>query len=100
MFRPAVAVWEPTSWLRGRVAERVALAEVAGLRPHYGPAVVVLPLGSSGRPGSIADRSCDRCDVFVPDGTDMQMLVLRAAAFLLLAGGLCETCADREAVIA
>lgn len=90
--RHASPLHEPSAWLRERINYRIAQSVALGFRPHAAPPVLVLPLGSSGPPGSREDRACDRCDVFISDGQDIYMHQIRPLPGLMLCGGLCATC--------
>jgi len=93
----AIVVREPTAWLRGRGAERVRAALARGLDPHDGPDTIITPLGRHPR-NDRDDRTCDRCDTYVPPGTLFWPVVLHPARQLLVIGGLCGTCKDLEVV--
>ncbi|MFH5822272.1 hypothetical protein [Georgenia sp. AZ-5] len=87
---------EPSAWLRGRMAQLVNAAQAAGLDPHHGRAVIVQPLGTTGKPGTRADRECDRCATYVPQGQPLYPLVIQPAARMVLCGGLCDACHRKE----
>lgn len=92
----ADVVHEPSAWIRNRMAERVAAVTAAGVDPHHGPTRIVAPLGSTGAPGSRADRECDRCGEHVPEGRLLHLVVVPVTPYLHLAGGLCTPCVARE----
>jgi len=84
--------------MRGAAAKRVRQisAQLKDIDTSaYGS--IIAPLGSSGPPGSREDRSCDRCRVFVPEGDLLHMFVYRPTPRIHLAGGLCASCARKEA---
>jgi len=91
-------IHEPSAWLRGAAARRVRQIGVQ-LKDidtsAYG--AIVAPFGRTGAPGSRADRSCDRCDSYVPEGDLLHMFVYQPTARIHLAGGLCTSCARKEA---
>lgn len=87
---------EPSAWLRGRVAERVAAVRALGLDPCTASPVIVAPLGRPGVPGERSDRECDRCGTYVPEGQKFVLSQLHALPGLLLVGGLCSSCAAAE----
>jgi len=92
---PTDFVHEPSAWLRGAAARRVRQINAAGLDVEaFG--VVVAPLGRTGPPGSRADRECDRCCSYVPEGDLLHLVTYRPTARILLAGGLCSSCARKE----
>lgn len=97
--RPAVVI-EPSAWLRVAAARRVRDINAAlasqGI-PADNNAVVVTPLGKPSAPGSRGDRSCDRCDRYVPEDTTF-WLFQYALRGVLLFGGLCQACRDLEVV--
>ncbi|MGC0271722.1 hypothetical protein ACO0LV_01845 [Pseudactinotalea sp. Z1739] len=87
---------ELTAWMRGRLAERVARLIDAGHDPHTGPDLIITPLGTTGEPGTRADRSCDRCGRFVSQGCILYMITVQAAPRVLCVGGLCGACRRLE----
>jgi hypothetical protein len=95
--RCETTIHEPSAWLRGVAATRVRQIE-AQLKDvdtsAYG--AVVAPLGWTGAPGSRADRSCDRCDSYVPPGSTLLLFLYQPTARIHLAGGLCAACARKE----
>lgn len=90
------APWEPSAWMRQRLAERVEVA-VRERAAAGGDVAVVIPLGRTGTPGSREERSCDRCSTYVPPGTELLMLVFRPEPWLHITGGLCQACWSLEA---
>jgi len=90
-------IQEASAWLRGAAAKRVRQisAQLKDIDTSaYG--AIVSPLGRTGAPGSRADRSCDRCNIFVPEGDLLHMFVYRPTPRIHLAGGLCGRCAAKE----
>lgn len=63
-----------------------------------GQTTVVAPLGRPATPGSDDDRTCDRCRTFTPEGGLFHPLVVHPTSWLILVGGLCAGCADKESV--
>lgn len=96
-YRPTIR--EPSAWLRGAAARRVAQigAQLKDIDASaYG--MVVAPLGSSGPPGSLADRQCDRDGAWVPPSETLHVFAYRATPRIMLCGGLCASCARKEGV--
>jgi hypothetical protein len=91
--RCAPTVHEPSFWLRSTAAERVRLIDLLDVEA-YG--IVIAPLGSSGPPGSVEDRSCDRCGRYVPEGDRLHLLSYHVAPRIILCCGLCSSCAAKE----
>ncbi len=60
---------------------------------------VVAPLGRPATPGSDDDRTCDRCGCFTPVGDLFHPVAVRPTPWLILAGGLCAGCADKEVLV-
>lgn len=91
-------ITEPTAWLRGVAGAQVARARRLGLDPDDPAApVIVAPLaGRLSVPGSINDRTCDRCQRYCRPGEDFHALTYGAAASMVLIGGLCAPCAALE----
>lgn len=82
---------EFTAWMRFRIA--VILNDAAKARRAYPDVVVVVPLARKwAEPGSVEDRSCDRCHTHVPDGDDLMLVHLLPAPWLHVCGGLCRSC--------
>jgi hypothetical protein len=86
---------EPSAWLRGQVARRVAYVKGAGLDPT-GDTLIVAPLGRSAVPGGREDRTCERCRSYTPVGPPFHVFILPAARSLHLVGGLCAGCWAKE----
>ena len=86
---------EASAWLRGIVARRMRQVEAMQLDLD-GRTTVVAPLGRPAAPGSDDDRTCDRCGHFTPVGGLFHPIVVRPVAWLILTGGLCTGCADKE----
>jgi hypothetical protein len=86
---------EPSAWLRGQVARRVAYVRAAGLDPA-GDTLMVAPLGRPASPGAREDRTCDRCRSYTPVGPPFYTFGVRAAKGLLLCGGMCRKCWAKE----
>lgn len=93
---PQAAIHEPSAWLRDRMAERAHRARSLGFDLRRPSPVVIMPLGSSGAPGTRADRECDRCETFVPEGQALYGSRLHALPGLLLVGAFCTACAALE----
>lgn len=87
---------EPSAWLRGRIAERVARVRCLGLDPDRPDPLIIAPLGRSGAPGEPSDFECDRCQTVVTGGERWVLVKLPARRGLVLVGGLCGPCSDRE----
>jgi hypothetical protein len=86
---------EPSAWLRGAAARCVRQIAAAVLDVEaYG--AVIAPLGRTGPPGSRADRECDRCGRYVPEGDLLHMFLYQPTPRIHLAGGLCGRCAAKE----
>lgn len=90
-----VRAHEGTAWLRGAVARRLAQLDRLDLGPTRGR-VIVCPLDRGAEPGSREDRTCDRCRSYVPDGRPFVTGLVQPRTGVLLAYGLCGTCADLE----
>lgn len=91
-------IHECSAWMRGAAATRVRQisAQLKDIDTSaYG--AIIAPLGRTGAPGSRADRSCDRCDSYVLEGDLLHMFVYQATPRIHLAGGLCSSCAQKEA---
>ncbi|NYG05716.1 hypothetical protein BJ986_000203 [Phycicoccus badiiscoriae] len=91
--------YEPSAWLRERMARRVWELEHEGHgQSPFGrtvaPSVIVRPLGEAHSPGegTREDRTCDRCGNYSPPGLRFHPLVLNPVPWLLLSGGLCHAC--------
>jgi hypothetical protein len=91
--RCQTTVHEPSAWLRGVAAERVRLINTLDVEA-YG--VIIAPLGRTGDPGSRADRECDRCRRFVPQGDPLHLFTYHPTPRIILAGGLCSSCKAKE----
>lgn len=88
---------EPSSWLRGALARRAA--ELAGLVSLTSTPVVLAPL--TGPPigsGTAADRTCDRCSVFVPSHRKFLTMAAWCDPRIILVIGLCKSCGEREGI--
>jgi len=95
---------EPSAWMRLAIDRRVAQLEAAGVARGVAN-VVVTPLTDTWSlaqgGGSVGDRSCDRCGVYVPPGLELFCGPVPArvgGAVALLVLGLCRTCRDVEVV--
>jgi hypothetical protein len=86
---------EPSAWLRGQVARRIAYVTRMGLDPN-GDTLIICPLGRGAAPGSREDRECDRCRSYTPVGPPFHVFLLPAARSLRLVGGLCARCWAKE----
>jgi hypothetical protein len=90
-------IHEPSAWLRGAAATRVRQIS-ARLKDidasAYG--AIVAPLGRTGALGSRADRSCDRCNTYVPPGRTLHLFVFQPTPRIHLIGGLCPACEAKE----
>lgn len=86
-------IQEASAWLRGAAARRVN--QIHDLSA-FGAITIVAPLGRIGPPGSRADRSCDRCDRYVPPRDMLHLLAYQAAPRIVLCAGLCGRCAAKE----
>lgn len=88
--RTALAVHEPTAWLRGAVTRALAVVDSLDLPAETS---VVAPLG---RTGGRDDRTCDRCGRYVPEGPAFHahLVVPRPGVHLVV--GLCQGCRDLE----
>jgi hypothetical protein len=88
-------IHEPSAWLRGAAAKRVRQIENLHLDASaFG--VIVSPLGSSGPPGSRADRECDRCGSYVPQAGRLHLFAYRPTPRIFLCAGMCASCAKKE----
>jgi len=90
---------EPSAFLRGAAATRVRQinAQLKDIdTSSYG--AIVAPLGRTGALGSRADRSCDRCDTYVPPGRTLHLFVYQPTPRIHLCAGLCGRCAEKEGV--
>jgi hypothetical protein len=86
---------EPSAWLRGAAAKRVRQINAAVTDVEaYG--AIVSPLGRTGAPGSRADRSCDRCNTYVPPGRTLHLFTYQPTPRIHLCCGLCPQCEARE----
>lgn len=95
MTTTTAAPHEPSAWLRDTAARR--LAQIDALNLDAQGAVIVAPLmGSVTALGEPADRTCDRCSTYVPQGQDYfpGPVVPRVGVVLIM--GLCQTCRDLE----
>ncbi len=86
---------EQSAWLRGTVARHLRQIEAMRLDLD-GDTTVVAPLGRPSTPGSDDDRTCDRCGHFSSVGEPFHPIAVRPTPWLILAGGLCGVCADKE----
>ncbi len=91
----SVSQHEGSAWLRGQVARCVARVEAVGLDPA-GDTLVIAPLGRSAAPGTREDRTCDRCRAYTPQGAPFYPFGVRPLPGLLLVGGLCAGCREKE----
>lgn len=89
---------EASAWLRGAVADRLAVIDQRTDLPDTG--VIVGPLGrtGAGAPGSREDRSCDRCSDYTPPGEDFHPFSIHPRPDVVLIAGLCARCARREGI--
>lgn len=87
---------EPSSWLRELKAARVR--QTTHLAATLAPTDVLVGTltGRPTRDGSREDRTCDRCRTWVPYDGNLHMLVVQPTPQLLLVGGLCSGCLERE----
>lgn len=85
---------EWSAWMRTRIAGITARAAVVNARCPDD--VIVTPLGPTGPAGSRLDRSCDRCERYVPVGVGLWMIRLHQEPWLIIYGGLCEGCVALE----
>lgn len=92
----AAIPWDPSAWLRQRVAERIHDAQRGGLDPFNGPGFV-MALGSIVDPERLMDdRPCDRCGTTVPENEPWVPVLIAVTEHMQLAGGLCGDCRERE----
>ena len=91
--------WEPSAWMRGRLAalERKAWRAVSADRDPAS-CVVIAALTRHELPGTWQDRTCDRCRAYVPPGESLHMLSHLVRPWLVVTGGLCDGCAAAEGV--
>jgi len=95
--RHKTTIHEASAWLRGATAKRVRQINAAVTDVEaYG--AIVAPLGRTGPPGSRADRECDRCGRYVPQGELLHLFTYQPTPRIHLAGGLCGRCAAKESV--
>lgn len=87
---------EPSAWLRGAVARRLAVIDQLTDLPERD--IIVGPLGRAGTPGSREDRTCDRCRQYTPPGGKFHPLPVQPRPDVVLIGGLCARCARREGI--
>jgi hypothetical protein len=92
---PTLNPHEPSAWLRGQVARRIAYVKAAGLDPN-GNTLIICPLGRGAVPGSREDRQCDRCRSYTPVGPPFYAFSVRPTRGLMLIGGLCARCWAKE----
>lgn len=92
---------EQTAWLRERLAHIVRRTRIY----HQGdPELVIVTHLSGGltptpTQGSREDRTCDRCRTYTPPGQPGFWLVgIRHRPWLIICGGLCDTCYQVESV--
>jgi len=92
------ALHEPSAWMRGAAAKRVRQIEEQ-LKDIDTSAfgAIVAPIGRTGAPGSRTDRECDRCRTYVPQGELLHLFTYQPTPRIHLAGGLCSSCARKEA---
>ena len=85
---------EPSAWLRQ------ATADVMAILPPTPGWTVVVPLGGHTKAGTRADRSCDRCGLYVAPGKGNLYMgtwqVPRPDSGVVLTIGLCVDCAEAE----
>lgn len=87
---------EPTAWMRARLDRQAAALDRLGLTRPGGP-LVVAPLGERlTRPGTREDRTCDRCGTYCPDAERFVPVAYQRVDGLVLVGGLCGACDERE----
>lgn len=101
---PPAPPWEPTAWLRDADARR--LAQLTPTAREAGSATILTTLtGSRTTAGTREDRTCDRCEVYVPPtkpGRPVAYFVAwiehsnRRGGRALIVVGLCKRCADAE----
>lgn len=97
----AAPPWEPSAWMRGAIDRATKRIEAAGVTRIMCD-VVVTPLGNGSEPGSREDRTCDRCEVYVPPGRELTLGTVAIGrvdgtrGFLVF--GLCRTCYGAEDV--
>lgn len=90
---------EPSAWLHAAQQARIA-------RFHIDPPMRVCGVtiaytgGPQLRPGSRADRTCDRCCVWVPPNQLFTVFATEPQPEVVLVTGLCSTCARLEGVAA
>lgn len=95
--RCETTIHEPSAWLRGAAAMRVRqiTAQLKDIDTSaYG--AIVAPFGRTGPSGSRADRSCDRCNTYVPPGRTLHLFVYKPTPRIHLCCGLCGRCAAKE----
>lgn len=85
---------EPSAWLRQ------ATADVLAVLPSTPGWTVVVPLGGHTQAGTRADRSCDRCGLYVASGKGNLYMgtwrVPRHDSGVVITIGLCADCAEAE----
>lgn len=90
-------IHEPSAWLRGAVARRLAVIDQLTDLPEHDD-ILIGPLGRAGTPGSREDRTCDRCRQYTPPGGKFHPLPVHPRPDVLLVGGLCARCARKEGI--
>lgn len=84
--------WEPTAWLRAALAEK--LARIDALELPLRPGDVILT--TLGKAGGRDDRTCDRCQTYVPKGPLFYVDRFTPRPGVHVVVGLCQVCRDLE----
>ena len=83
---------EPTAWMRQAAADVHAQLVARGLR--HPPRMTIVTMLHPCRPGSIEDRTCDRCRRF--DATGMHVFMYAPVDGVAVGIGLCDDCYELE----
>jgi hypothetical protein len=89
-------VTEPTAWLRVAAERRARELWPAVVANPHARVIAQLAGNSWPAPGSVEDRTCDRCGVYVPPGQPYVVAAYWVTSRLALGVGLCDTCGAKE----
>lgn len=110
-MRTATAPHEPTAWMRQAVAARQAAVDAQVHDEDPVTLTVVTPIGdwsAAAITGTVEDRTCDRCRVYVPPTrrgrpfrffTGAMPLRREDGLTTLVVFGLCLRCAEAEGAV-
>lgn len=87
---------EGTAWLRGAIADAERRARHAQSAFFLRRDFAVVSVGQPTLPGTLEDRTCDRCRIYVAEGTVFWTFVQRRPGGIYIIGGLCDECREIE----